>query len=403
MRALFVLFSIILLFVSLAHAQESTPEPDDGWTIEQRCIGEPTTPPDDWTFDGTILTLDETGVHGIRSDWETPHVLAFTDTENGNYLMGHSYSLSPDMRWMAEAKGHVQCGGTCMMPYITVTYIQIFDLSGEAPREYITLEWDFHYADHSLRIDTPVITWIDNEHFVYPYMEHPSSSEWGPMQLRIVNPFTGEMQEWTDPIDPSLNDWDSPDFTRLIWRDSDFAANTEYFFLTDSDNQILLEFETPQFQPLPDWAAVWSPDSAYFLGVDYSDAVNDNVRLLIYDRNGDLVSPILSFINQGFPEPEGIGLEWSPNSHSFAIRLEVQPDDDPQTLDYTVYIVDLEDQHVIDLCTNALYSPVWSPDSQSLAFRTAYTEQVIVFDTQTQELYTVASETGFPIGWRAND
>jgi hypothetical protein len=93
-------FSLLLLFFALspAAAQES---PDAGWPIEERCIGAPTAPPDDWTYSGTILMTGNSGIHGVNAAWETPHVLTFL---NDTDLWGGA--LSPDGNWYASPRGN---------------------------------------------------------------------------------------------------------------------------------------------------------------------------------------------------------------------------------------------------------------------------------------------------------
>lgn len=90
----------LLCIVAPLAAQDATP--DTGWPIEQRCVGDPTPPPADWSYDGTILYQGKYGIHGLRSDWPTSRVLAFTNiTDSDQFLYGGA--LSPDFYWYAAA------------------------------------------------------------------------------------------------------------------------------------------------------------------------------------------------------------------------------------------------------------------------------------------------------------
>src|SRR5690606_35951618 len=67
-------FLMLLLISAIAAAQEATPE---GWEVVQRCVGEPTTPPEGWNYEGTILLWGNYGIHAIQVDWDVPRVVAF--------------------------------------------------------------------------------------------------------------------------------------------------------------------------------------------------------------------------------------------------------------------------------------------------------------------------------------
>lgn len=75
MRRFFLILPCLLILIIMIHAQE----PDSGWEIIERCVGEPTIPPDDWTFEGTILATGWAGIHGINADWDTPVVQVFRE------------------------------------------------------------------------------------------------------------------------------------------------------------------------------------------------------------------------------------------------------------------------------------------------------------------------------------
>lgn len=85
------IFVILICSISLIiHAQEATEEPESGWEIVERCVGEPITSSDDWTFEGTILASGWAGIHGINASWDTPRVLHFetAPTNTGDRRQG---------------------------------------------------------------------------------------------------------------------------------------------------------------------------------------------------------------------------------------------------------------------------------------------------------------------------
>jgi hypothetical protein len=78
-------------------AQEATEEAPQGWPVVERCVGEPIHPPDDWSFEGTILATGWAGIHGINAEWETPFVATFKDFRSHMPI-----SISPKGHWIAQ-------------------------------------------------------------------------------------------------------------------------------------------------------------------------------------------------------------------------------------------------------------------------------------------------------------
>ena len=76
-----------------------------GWEIEEHCIEEPRHPPDDWTYDGTLLMSGYAGIHAMQSNWETPHVEAFyrSDVQGNRPIIRGQ--ISPDGNWYAVPIG----------------------------------------------------------------------------------------------------------------------------------------------------------------------------------------------------------------------------------------------------------------------------------------------------------
>src|SRR5689334_6655260 len=106
MKSLCLLATVLCLFLALSpSAAQDTGA--TGWPVEKRCVSEPTTSPADWSFQGTIFTMDNViyredigGVHAIRADVDTPYYVA----ANGKDFVDAG-ALSPDGKWFAVPYG----------------------------------------------------------------------------------------------------------------------------------------------------------------------------------------------------------------------------------------------------------------------------------------------------------
>lgn len=107
------LLAVLVLAALMTLPIPSIAQDDDSletWPVQQRCAESPALPPDDWSYPGTILMSGYAGIHGMRADWETPHIVAFfrKDSRGGRQLMGGQ--LSPDGRWYAVPTGETYVG-----------------------------------------------------------------------------------------------------------------------------------------------------------------------------------------------------------------------------------------------------------------------------------------------------
>jgi hypothetical protein len=369
---------LFLLAITLAHAQDTTPEADDAWAIEQRCVAEPTTPPDDWTFDGTILMTGYAGVHAINDDWETPRIVVPGASTN---------ALSPDGRWYAvpEGEGHQSDSLT----HWDVSIHEIVVYSTETSESY-SVPWDafFHYSNSGA--DEYYVTWLDNERFIYY-----RGSEWVTLEITIVNPFTGEVTPWASPLDDSYDYFFSPDLTRFVAQEQvyDFATATA---LTDS---------------LSIGAVDWATDSSRFVAV-FRDRENELLQLRLYDRDGNLLDVMYTgqeteLIPFNTRPAFADNMAWSADGRYLALETAVSGR--ISELGSKLYIMDMEAQLIYDTCLSIGDGIVWSPDGTQLAFIAAGRDHraVHILDTASWSLYTVAYHTAYisqgVIGWRADN
>lgn len=365
---------------------------DAGWPVETRCVGEPTAPPERWTFDGTILLYGPYGIHGLKADWDTTHVLAFT----GGYRILHfNGGLSPDKQWIAGPVGYAQLYSNSNIQDFFVTDFALFDISGNHPREVRTIPWAMAYAVQGYYTDQPNIVWLDNQHIIYPIDPEGMGMSYNDDAFpHVLNPFTGEKYAYD-------NDYyrrSSPDFTRsLIYNDAD-----NFYELEDAKSgTVIRTFDLEKFLPFPKFTEIWSPNSDYFLNVHLID--ERTIDIALYTRDGVFVNSILeldiSSSNALFVPNAGLDIVWSPDSKYFWGEFAFPPAHKGR------YLVDVDQQQIIDPCLPLDGNYIafeWSPNSRQLAagMERGRQHQVIVFDLDDWKLYKVGYLDGYVIGWR---
>jgi hypothetical protein len=391
-RLSFIPFMLLLCIVAPIAAQDATP--DTGWPIEQHCVGDPTPPPADWTYDGTILYQGEYGIHGLQSDWLTSRVLAFTNMVSpGNHIVRGA--LSPDKKWYAGAEGDSFCRGSCMSADEWVYSVYVFDITGNNPRKTYSIPWKLYYGRNTAGSDRPGLAWLDNEHIIYPFSAEPGG--YGDEDEWIANPFTGEMNLWQGHTDLYLPTWNAPDFSRTLESvfngDYDDSKFFHYLIATETGD-ILSELGDTTLLFLSPFGQVWSPDSSQFLA---AQRVNDDtIRLIAYDREGQASKAIMEMpsqnLNGGYFY---FWIKWSPDNKHIAVRW-AQSTGEYGLQDYTTSIIDLEQEQITNMCLKEVEDFEWSPDSDQIIF-----EESGLFDLTEWKLYQLDVD-GFVLGWRAD-
>ncbi|HEX2905986.1 MAG TPA: hypothetical protein VHO69_03955 [Phototrophicaceae bacterium] len=386
--------TLVALLFALPTLPMTAQDTSAGWPVETRCVGEPTTPPEGWTFPGAILMGGPYGIHGLKADWDTTHVLAFT----GGYDLIHANGgLSPDMKWLLAAAGDVECSGGCFHPTFYINKLLLFNITGINPREVYTIPWNFSYTDSIALWGIPPIVWTDNEHIVYPIQ----SEGWSSVDNAVpytLNPFTQEKKLWGNKYYLRT----SPDHSRNLVYDE---ADNLYRLQDAKSGEIIRTFDLKEFLPMPEFTQVWSPNSAYFLNIRRIEEYI--VELVLFDRNGVLNSSVLT-INTHSPNPfylpNDLSISWSPNSDSFWMKIY---DESP---DRKRYMVNLPNQRLTDLCLPLdkqnmdRWEFVWSPEGNQLA-TTIYQgrnelSENLVFDLVDWKLYRIGYIDGSVFGWR---
>jgi hypothetical protein len=364
MRPLFIFLSLILLTFTLAHAQESTPEPADGWTIEQRCVGEPTPRPESWTFEGTILMMGYAGIHGVRDEWETPRVVVSLDMagydDHGDLSGG---ALSPDGHWYASPYGTVSRDARTYNVITNLDEIRVHSTLNDSQYAWVQEAYNPAFQGSFYRI-----FWIDNEHFLYRGL--------------VINPFTGAQSDWQGLLlDYGYSNIaiPSPDWT-LALQSSGTGQSLALYDMTTRDVINPLE-QINRFGN-----AAWSPDSEFFVAPL-------DTTLARFNREGQMTNIIFSTrenIGISSVKASNTGRYFSFSVNSSATRLS------------SLHIADTETQVIYDTC-RAFGSIAWLGDDTQFASSDSDTTFVLVMNMDTYTLHAVARHSGSVIGWRADD
>lgn len=400
-----VLLLFLLAFAPLTmSAQEATETPDTGWPVERRCVGQPTTPPDGWTFDGAILMRGYAGIHALQADWETLRVVASFDRG----AIDGGAGLSPDGRWYAELRGQFFASESYNHLYV-IERIVIYSTIDRG--EVFTLDWTNSYLQNWY---VSQMYWLDDELLVYETSKFETDK---PGDIFVINPFDGSKTPWNGS--PEIlnvgSSWGrgqwrtvdsqyvSPDLTRSVY--INFYSHPRGVYDVASGVQ-LRELDLP-----PDSYVAWMPDSSHFLAEIENETGEDEFerRMILFDRDGNTISSVLLVAENQWLTT--VRTKWSPDRRFFAFALEEKDD----YRNHLLYLADIHNRQIIDTCLQLGYGVAWSPDSMQLALLTPNVnlpsrgvEDVLVFDVQTWTLYRVGRhivERNYDgiIGWRAGE
>ncbi|MFN8372385.1 MAG: hypothetical protein U0694_05855 [Anaerolineae bacterium] len=363
-----LLCCLLLLTVTLARAQEATPAAAVGWTMEQRCVGEPSTPPDDWSFEGTLfLRGEDFNVRGYRSDMDTTYIIAF---HGADFTL--SGALSPDGHWFAVPHGSTSPSTAYPIDtYFIIDRIRIYDTS--PARETHEIEWDNRRSVGSEGSLEDVV-WLDNSHFMYAY---------GGGSYTDGEAYISDIDGTTYPTSFSTLAQFSPDSSRVI----------DYTFHDGANDWALFSGETGQvINDLPNrGGALWLPDSSGFFRYGQSNMNRENLEL--YSRDGNVLDTVavqpFSFL--------GI----SRDGHYLALARR----DTTQNAS-TLFIADLEQYNITDTCLQIdIGFPTgqftWASDSTIVyTYLAERVRQIAVLNLQTQTNYILENVDGTILGWR---
>jgi len=368
MRPLSLISILFLLFtVTPLAVQDTIPAP--GWPVEQRCLGDPTPPPDGWTYDGTIFAYKAgEGVRGLRADLSTPYHVTY----EGDSIFNSAGSFSPDRKWFAVPVGNSGPSDPVrpsVDSYYTVSWIIVYN-TGLA-RETHKIRWAVSYSGGGPWVVTPLY-WLDKNRLVYERGYEITGRD-----TLIVNPFTSEVIPWGESFN-LMYSVVSPDLTRAIVTSYGPEQDVYDFLSAEPITQLEGTPGVVGFDP------IWLADSSYFVAAR-TDAALPQVRL--YDRDGKFVDVI-------YESREGEGLPHTALSPDRRYLSMVTYDG--------LYIADLQQKHIFDVCLSLTNSEVaWSYNNDALAVN--YDRQLTIIDVDAGEAYTLPNDVGNIIAWSAAD
>lgn len=376
----------LVMFTRMTSAQNDAP---DTFPVEQRCISEPTQPPDGWTYPGMILMSGYAGIHAMQADWDTPRVVAsFSWDQNGNQPVDGG-QLSPDEDWYAAPIGKVVTDGNTYNKFWFEHGLRVYSLNGDGKMLYFSFDEIAGYHYILFAWGYLPIEWQNDETLVIDGMLwHPFENRVEPAQVNI-----------SDIIALYNQRIFSPDRTRA------YGGITPW-----TDNRGLNDFVS--LRTITDLGRLgdvsWQSDSAGF-AAELQEEDQDWHGLAYFDRDGTLIDHILQYDSDAQGTQRNVSgrseLQWSPNDRYFAFVINTYPD--PKKL----MLVDWQDRSVIDTCVTPLNAPVWSPDGTMFAYLANARENLnlIVVDTTTWQAYIVARHSGAlglfgepeMVGWRS--
>lgn len=383
---------LCLLFALIpAAAQESG---DVGWPVVERCVGEPTTPPKGWTFEGTILLRGYAGIHGVNAEWETPRVMAFIPNVPGYDAQNIDGILSPNQKWYAVTHATAFNGGL----WVAISIYEIVVYSTITAHEKYVIPWENQYFGYirSLR-------WKDDNHLLYETsLKDRALPEYHPEETFLINPFIQETENWLGKVDPfpTGSFFASPDWTRSIydakWFKGGWDAEIEWGVYDPNNGDQLASLPLSRKYP----SIAWSPDSSQFAALLGEFEQNQNIAL--FDRDGQFTDTVLSIdansvVDSGYDHQV---IQWTADNRY--IIFPVGTLSIPRK--YELYVANLTEKKVINTCISIPTSfsiPASSPDGKMLAINGS-DDSVTVLDLETWVLYTVAYHDGDIIGWRGD-
>jgi hypothetical protein len=384
-----LLLLLICLFTSpitITHAQDD--DTPSGWPIEERCIGNHTPPPSDWTFDGTIMMTGRHGVHAYQQDWETPRVVSFVDCIDLSRA-----GLSPDQSWYACPQAH------------RTFHIDTWVIT-EGINVYSTVDYQeaYHYPwqlSYSISHGFPItqMYWLDNSRILYwlDGAERPISGE------VVLNPFDRTIVQWegqlTDIVQFGRNGARivSPDRTRTI-------VHRPFSGLEDGLYDVMSGEMLTELDLSWGTSVYWMPDSSHFItGIGPSSYTENSLsQLVLFDRDGNVIDIIHTYDENTVV---GGNSAWSSDGRYLSFNIGERE----SYIGY-LHIADMQERRIINTCLTEIGSgAAWSPDSTQLALLTPGDgiQSVLVLDIEAYTLHPVARHdtrwSGAIIGWRESE
>lgn len=380
---------LLMMMPTLVIAQDATPEATSsaqGWRVIERCVGEATPPPDGWTYEGTIFTLDF-GIKAYNTNFDTSYFIMFDDS------FYDSASLSPDGKWYAVPMGYTDYA-TLSERYYIVESIEVYSTDGR--RETHQIPWS---REERGGISAVIgrIKWINTNEFAFWWSE----SAYHTPEIRIANPFSGEIVSTheKDSLNPMAAEY-SPDGTRAIYNadvgnDEQSLPDWGLYDLTIKERIATLGGGYPSNFSIPydfeyDNEVIWSGNSAYFYGFRHfyenaSSIIPSDSLLVLYDRNG------IEITNFPYNIDYYTTRHVAPSGSYIALYS-------PYGRDRFLYLADIANHHIINTCIPLDgEGGAWSPSGRQIALRSE--GDLVIYELEEDVLYTIAIDAGAVTAW----
>jgi hypothetical protein len=387
----YCLLLVMLVFLSLRlFAQEATEEAAQGWPIVERCVGEPTSPPADWSFEGTILATGWAGIHGINRAYDMPFVATFSDFPS--YM---PISISPDGHWIAEVVAGTEIDDSYWNGRrITIRSTIVYSTTNPHERYYSDY-LSGHYTVGSLHVmpSRRKLKWWDEDSLVLGIGQSDGSDH------LVVWSFLEDELSNLDGIEPNIDisnmySFVSPDWTRLL-RLNDISSIGLYLLDLETGEN-LQSFSREEIGALG--SAQWFADSTGFV-LRHESSEQSLPVMGMYNRDGELIDTL--YIETDFAIVDNY--ELAANSQELALAYGAYAPDGSFGSS-SIQIANLANREIIDTCISAS-SFKWSQNSRQLAIMPAGTGQrpVLIFDLEAWQLYnTGVYHSGNILFWRAD-
>jgi hypothetical protein len=375
-------------------AQEATEEAPQGWPIVERCVGEPISPPDDWSFEGTILATGWAGIHGINAEWDTPFVIAFN---NYSYM---PYSISPNGNWIAQVEASTAVDDSYWNGRrVTIGNIVVSNTYNRAER-YLSDRLSTVYTVGVLHVFPNAIRlpWWDEDTLVIA-VGYDAETE-----SNYVLGWSFQTNEYIElDVRPSygmtgMGAYISPDWSRMV------STNPEYLSL---EGLIDLQSDVPTislaFEDLWRMRNVhWLPDSSAF-ALGYHNWLDDirlyEASIQLYDRDGKFIDTIAV---ERAEDVYLLAFDSSPNSE-FLVFQNIPRDSGTSSFN-SLKIADMRNHEILDTCIIPS-SFAWSANSNQIAVMGFGEEHSspLILDLADWRLYkTGIYHEGDILFWRAD-
>ena len=382
-----------LIPILMIHAQE----PDSGWEIIERCVGEPTTPPDDWTFVGTLLSVGHDGIYGHNAEWDTRRILAFRPNDSQFAF------ISIEGWYWVTFQGRSYCTGSCSSTSRRIGQMTVHDLRASIPQSQ-TFDWSFHTHDFwkypiGLR-SIPVMHWLSPNEFLYVHDFDDYGS--GVEESVIFNIETGNRETYPTPLNPDEFHFTSPDGLLTIQTMSETVSTEDTLVISqitqiiDTRTQEITASLSEGLRPVHYFSLnAWSPDSQFFLVYKEENRI---ISLYLIDRSG-LSRGIVATIENN-PLLNVLTIDWSSDG-KYLVISDFVTGYYSDGASYSTYVLNLETDTVYDLCTNTRSRALFAPDSLKIAIQNTDTRQINILDLATWELYQVTDNPeAYLTGWQ---